>query len=49
MAFAIAGSVATGSIEISNCQNIATSFPNFCEAAMNIGMDVVTKVNSSEV
>ena len=49
MAFVIAGLAATGPIEISNCENIATSFPNFCEAATNIGGDVVMKVHSPEV
>ena len=46
MAFAIAGLAATSPIEISNCENIATSFPNFCEAARNIGVDIVMKVDS---
>ena len=49
MAFAIAGLAARSPIEISNCENIATSFPNFCEAATNIGVDVVMKANSPEV
>ena len=46
MAFAIAGLAAISPIEISNCENIATSFPNFCETARNIGLDIVMKVDS---
>tara|TARA_B100000579_G_scaffold436095_1_gene461084 strand:- start:417 stop:1739 length:1323 start_codon:yes stop_codon:yes gene_type:complete len=49
MAFAIAGLAATNPIEISNCENIATSFPNFFEVAQNIGMDIVMKVHSPAV
>ncbi len=44
MAFAIAGLVATDPIEISNCENIATSFPNFFEVASDIGLDITQRV-----
>lgn len=40
MAFTIAGTIATSSIKIQNCDNVNTSFPNFVELANNIGMDV---------
>lgn len=40
MAFTIAGTIATGSIKIRNCDNVNTSFPNFVELANNIGMNV---------
>ena len=46
MAFVIAGLAATGPIEISNCENIATSFPNFCEASRKMGLDIDMKVES---
>ena len=40
MAFAIAGTIAKGSIKIQNCDNVKTSFPNFVELANNIGMNI---------
>ena len=40
MAFTIAGTIATSSIKIQNCDNVKTSFPNFVELANSIGMDV---------
>ena len=38
MAFAVAGAVASGSIVIDNCNNVATSFPNFVELATIAGL-----------
>lgn len=43
MAFAVAGIRSKGSIEISNCANVATSFPNFVDLANVAGMDVALK------
>ena len=40
MSFAVAGIRSKGSIEISNCANVATSFPNFVELANQCGMSV---------
>jgi len=40
MAFAMASLVAKGSIIIRDCDNIATSFPNFCELANQLGMSI---------
>lgn len=40
MAFAIAGLVASGSVEIQSCENVATSFPGFIEAARNAGLKI---------
>ncbi len=42
MAFAVAGLRAESSIEISNCANVATSFPNFVELATSVGMRIET-------
>ncbi len=44
MAFAIAGLVATDPIEISNCENVATSFPDFFEVAAGIGLDITQRL-----
>ena len=38
MAFAIAGSVATDSVTIQNCDNVATSFPSFVSTANQINL-----------
>jgi 5-enolpyruvylshikimate-3-phosphate synthase len=38
MAFAVAGAVAENPVEISRCENVATSFPNFVELANQAGM-----------
>ncbi|MEL7312482.1 MAG: 3-phosphoshikimate 1-carboxyvinyltransferase, partial [Pseudomonadota bacterium] len=38
MAFAVAGAIAQGVVEIARPENIATSFPNFVELGNNIGM-----------
>ena len=40
MSFAIAGAVASGSVIIDQCENVATSFPNFVELANNVGIIV---------
>lgn len=40
MAFAIAGCVATGSITIKDCHNVATSFPNFIKIAQEVGCNI---------
>ena len=41
MAFAMAGTTARAPIEITNCENIATSFPNFCAVAEQAGVNIV--------
>lgn len=40
MAFAVAGIRSRGAIEIKDCANVATSFPNFVELADACGMDI---------
>lgn len=40
MSFAIAGIRASKSIEILDCENVATSFPNFVELAQELGMNL---------
>lgn len=40
MAFSVAALRAQGTIEIHNCANVATSFPNFVELANQVGMNV---------
>ena len=40
MAFAIAGSVATGSVVVQDCDNVQTSFPNFVEMCHTVGLHV---------
>jgi len=40
MAFALAGGAARGAVEIDDCDNIATSFPDFCRVARAAGLDV---------
>lgn len=40
MAFSVAGLRSKSSIEIANCANVATSFPNFVELANRVGMRV---------
>ncbi|MCH9769875.1 MAG: 3-phosphoshikimate 1-carboxyvinyltransferase [Gammaproteobacteria bacterium] len=40
MAFAIAGSIASGPVVISDCDNVATSFPNFTQLASQLGMQL---------
>ena len=41
MAFAIAGGVALDQVEVLDCDNVATSFPNFCELANRVGATIV--------
>jgi cyclohexadieny/prephenate dehydrogenase / 3-phosphoshikimate 1-carboxyvinyltransferase len=41
MAFTVAGLRSQSPIEIENCANVATSFPNFVELATKVGMQVV--------
>ena len=43
MAFAIAGLMATGPIEIIDCSAIATSFPGFVESARQLGLKLSAK------
>ena len=42
MAFSVAGLRASAPIEIENCANVATSFPNFVELAESVGMRVTS-------
>jgi 3-phosphoshikimate 1-carboxyvinyltransferase len=41
MAFAVAGIKAGGELRITDCANVATSFPGFCETARRAGVRVV--------
>ncbi len=43
MAFAVASLRATGPIEISDCANVATSFPNFIGLAAKVGLTINIK------
>ena len=43
MAFAVAAAVAEGAIAITNCANVATSFPNFVDLANQAGMKIEVK------
>ncbi len=40
MAFSIAGAVASDTVEVNNCANVATSFPDFRELANSIGLSI---------
>ncbi len=40
MAFALAGGAAGGAVEVRNCENIATSFPEFCRTASRAGLEI---------
>jgi len=40
MSFSVASLRASGTIQINNCNNVATSFPNFVELANKIGFDI---------
>lgn len=40
MAFSIAGTVAKGPVTIHDCDNVATSFPNFLDLAVQTGMRI---------
>ncbi|WP_166252104.1 bifunctional prephenate dehydrogenase/3-phosphoshikimate 1-carboxyvinyltransferase [Marinobacter salicampi] len=43
MAFAVASLVATGEIEVTDCANVATSFPGFVELAQSVGIQIATE------
>jgi 3-phosphoshikimate 1-carboxyvinyltransferase len=43
MAFAVAGLQSEGVIKINNCENVATSFPNFVALASQCGFNLKTK------
>lgn len=43
MAFAVASLRSKGQIEIQDCANVATSFPNFVELANEVGMDITVE------
>ena len=43
MSFAIAGLRASGDIQIDDCANVATSFPNFVDLVRSIGLDIEVK------
>ena len=40
MAFAVAGSIASGPITIKDCANVATSFPSFVKTALSLRLDI---------
>jgi 3-phosphoshikimate 1-carboxyvinyltransferase len=40
MSFAIAGLQAGGTIQINDCANVATSFPNFVDLANKVGLEI---------
>lgn len=40
MALAIAGGAAQDMVEVANCENIATSFPDFCQIANQAGLNL---------
>lgn len=40
MAFAVAGAVAQQRVVINDCQNVATSFPNFIDLATELGLEI---------
>ena len=40
MAFAVAGSIATGPVEVIDTDNVDTSFPNFVERMHDIGVNI---------
>ena len=40
MAFAMAGGAATAPVEVLDCENIATSFPEFCRVAQRAGLAI---------
>ncbi len=41
MAFAMAGVAALDQVEVSDCEHVATSFPNFFELANRVGVNIV--------
>ena len=40
MAFSVAGIIAKSPILINNCNNVATSFPEFVEIGKNLGINI---------
>ena len=40
MSLAMAGLVSSGEINIADCDNVATSFPNFTQLAQSSGLDI---------
>lgn len=45
MSFAVASLRAEGDIQIEDCANVATSFPNFVDLAKQVGMNISVEVN----
>ncbi len=43
MAFAMAGTAAKDAVVVSNCENVATSFPDFCRIARQVGVNIVVR------
>jgi len=43
MAFSIAGLMATDDIIINDCENVATSFPDFIELSQNCGLQILSR------
>jgi 5-enolpyruvylshikimate-3-phosphate synthase len=48
MSFSVASLRASGSICINNCNNVATSFPNFVELANRVGCDITIRRGAGE-
>ncbi|GJL81914.1 MAG: 3-phosphoshikimate 1-carboxyvinyltransferase [marine bacterium B5-7] len=48
MAFAIAGIIASDTIRIANCRNVATSFPGFAQIAADAGLDIEERINAGD-
>ncbi|MGP4845950.1 bifunctional prephenate dehydrogenase/3-phosphoshikimate 1-carboxyvinyltransferase [Marinobacter sp. 1Y8] len=46
MAFAVASLCAEGNIEVTDCANVATSFPNFVALAQQVGMRITVEESS---
>ena len=46
MSFAVASLRAEGDIEVADCANVATSFPNFVELAKQVGMRITVEESS---
>ncbi|MDG5498851.1 bifunctional prephenate dehydrogenase/3-phosphoshikimate 1-carboxyvinyltransferase [Marinobacter sp. BGYM27] len=46
MSFAVASLRAEGDIEVTDCANVATSFPNFVELAKQVGMRITVEESS---
>ncbi len=49
MAFAVAGSVADGPVDIDDVANVATSFPGFTALMRSIGLDIASDTESAAV